>query len=375
MNRLARFAGKILPGGREQARRPGKGWAEDVDLTNGNNNYLMFSSVDYAHSDVRADVLSWCKWMLNENGVGGFRLDAAQHISRSFLRELIHIAVNTHRQEHFGRDPFFVGEVWQGEVSKQIDWLDAVTPSPDILIRVYDTPLVNNFARISSDVSSRNPSADLRTILCNPSNPAHAALVGIRPAQAVTLVANHDTQAGQCMETHITPDMKALFYAFILLRQEGTPCVFWGDLFGTQGPRGEGPSCQVPVEGDGEKGQTRSTLPTLCLARSLFAYGEQRDYFDAADCIGWTRSGTWDRPGCVVLLSIGIDGTLARKRMWVNRGHGQRCVDLVCGRRVEVGGDGWATFEVSCRGVGVWVREGEKGAERFPVEMEGTGRR
>jgi alpha-amylase len=311
--------------------------------------------------------------MVSEIGVGGFRLDAAQHISRSFLREFIYKSVTAHRRKT-GRDPFIVAEVWTGEVGKQLTWLDGVTPSPDILVRVFDTPLLNNFARISADVCSHNPNADLRTILANPSgDPATtASLVKIRPAQAVTFVANHDTQAGQSMETYISPDLKAIFYAFILLRREGMPCVFWGDLYGTRGSRGEGPACQVPVPGF--PGRTRSILPTLCLARKVFAYGEQRDYFDSADCIGWTRSGTWDMPGCVVVSSLGQGGRegCGRKRMWVENGGEERWVDLVSGQGVVVGVDGWGWFEVKGRGTGVWVRERDIEVGRWPVEFEGT---
>ncbi|SMQ48213.1 unnamed protein product [Zymoseptoria tritici ST99CH_3D7] len=369
LNRFVRFAEKVLPRGK-QARRPGRGWAEDVDQSNGNNNYLMFSSIDYTHPTVRSDTLSWSRWMITTTGISGFRLDAAQHISRSFLRDFIATSVSTNREAHSGRDPFIVAEVWTPEVANQITFLDGVTPSPDVLVRVFDTPLLNNFARISSDVVSSSPNADLRTILVNSSDPAHASLVSLRPSQAVTFVANHDTQAGQSMETSISPDLKLLFYAFILLRKEGTPCVFWGDLYGTQGPHGVGPACQVPA-GDGG-GSTRSLLPTLCLARKLFAYGEQRDYFDESGCIAWTRAGTWDREGCCVVLSLG--GGWRGKRMWVDRGRGERWVDLLSGRRVSVGGDGWRVFEVKGRGVGVWVREGAEGVGRFVGGVEGMGR-
>lgn len=46
-------------------------------------------------------------------------------------------------------------------------------------------------------------------------------------------------------------------------------CVFYGDLYGT---KGENP--QEPV----------SQLEDLVRARKLFAYGEQRDYWDHGEC-------------------------------------------------------------------------------------------
>ena len=32
--------------------------------------------------------------------------------------------------------------------------------------------------------------------------------------------------------------------------------------------------------------------------RSNYAYGMQRDYFDHANCIGWTREGDDEHSGC-----------------------------------------------------------------------------
>lgn len=51
-----------------------------------------------------------------------------------------------------------------------------------------------------------------------------------RPIDAVTLVDNHDTQIGQSLESWVNPQFKPLAYALILLRPEGYPCVFYGDL-------------------------------------------------------------------------------------------------------------------------------------------------
>jgi hypothetical protein len=44
-------------------------------------------------------------------------------------------------------------------------------------------------------------------------------------------------------------------------------------------------------------------IEELIKARKDFAYGEQRDYFDDAHCIGWTREGDDEHSGCAVVLS------------------------------------------------------------------------
>lgn len=49
-------------------------------------------------------------------------------------------------------------------------------------------------------------------------------------------------------------------------------------------------------------------LDELILARQRFAHGVQTLFFDHPNCIAFSRSGTDDDPGCVVVLSNGDDG-------------------------------------------------------------------
>lgn len=66
--------------------------------------------------------------------------------------------------------------------------------------------------------------------------------------------------------------IRAYIFACILLRQEGMPCVFHGDLYGI-------PHDSIsPV----------TFLPRLLLARKYCAHGQQTDYLDAPDIISWT---------------------------------------------------------------------------------------
>jgi len=181
-----------------------------------------------------------------------------------------------------------------------IDYLDRVPRQ----FSLFDCPLVHNFGKIS-----RTESSDLRKVFDN-------TLVGAKPINAVTLVQNHDTQPGQALEVPIEDFFKPLAYAIILLRLEGYPAVFYGDLYGTSGP-GEfkGPSCE-------------DQLGDLILARKLYAYGEENAYFDYPTCVGWVRRGTWDRKdGCAVVMSNAGPG---EKRMFVGKEHkGEVWTDVV----------------------------------------------
>ena len=101
------------------------------------------------------------------------------------------------------------------------------------------------------------------------------------------------------------------------------------DLYGISGPNEfKGPSC-----GD--------QLGDLILARKLYAYGEENDYFDYSTCIGWVRRGTWDRKdGCAVVMSNAGPG---EKRMFVGKEHiGEIWTDLVCHPPYRAHNNSWA---------------------------------
>lgn len=171
---------------------------------------------------------------------------------------------------------------------------------------------------------------------------------------------NHDTQPYQAVEVPISDWFKPLGYALILLRSEGYPCVFYGDLYGID-PAGDAKTFPPTCGGN---------LPRLTLARKLYAYGKQADYFDYATCLGWVRYGTHDRPaGCAVVLSNAGPG---EKRMHVGEMHaGERWTDVMgwAEGEVVIGDDGFATFRCGQCSVSVWVRDDAKGRERFGEDL------
>nr|POE86455.1 alpha-amylase [Quercus suber] len=321
-------------------RRPGKGWAEDVDDLHGNYDYLLFSNIDHKNPEVKQDLLNWGKWMIDEVGLDGFRLDAAQHYSTAFCKEFVSRVQATSLSRR-GKSALVVGEVWTGQVQRILRWLDAVGQGAF----AYDSCLLYNFSRISEDVRTGSKNADLRTIL-------RGCLTAVRPQQSVTFVANHDTQKGQASFVPMMPELKLLFYSFILLRTQGTPCVFWGDLYGTGGKHAEPPACLTP---DGKK----SLLFELVMFRKNFAYGVQTDYFDTQSCIGWTRAGTADRPGCAVVMNIGKKNVAKRMSIGMS---GEVWIDLLSDQgqqqAIRIDKDGFGMF--GCRGMGASVYVSQK---------------
>lgn len=348
-----------------------------MDDQHGNYDYLLFSNIDYTHPEVRQDALNWGGWMVHEVGVAGFRLDAVQHFSFRFTRDWIQKVNDVHRRRRDGKDVFIVGEVWTGEFDRITKWLDAVQHPQGPKVYNYDSPLVYNFSRISEDVRNpaRRKNLDLRTI-------PHATLFDHRPKAALTLVTNHDTQPGQASAVPMLAEMKGLFYAFVLLRSEGLPCVFWGDMFGTKGPLSEPPGC-VNMDARGRK---RTLIADLMMCRKLFAYGEERYYPDSSNCIAWSRAGVPDIPGsgCVVVLNTEpiVNKLLARRapvtgqtvRFGLSIGKpGEVWVDVLGTIQEEVVIDQqrFGAFPTTAEiGVAVFVRKDAVGIMEFPVRWD-----
>ncbi|KAK4951661.1 hypothetical protein LTR66_013836 [Elasticomyces elasticus] len=324
-----------------------KDWADDVSDEHGNADYLMFNNIDYRHPEAREDVKRWGEWMVKDVGVTGFRLDAVQHYSWRFAREWIECVKAAGREKGLEEDVFVVGEFWIDDCAKLLTWCERVGQGA----RTYDAPLLYSLSRASM---AKEKEVDLRRIFDN-------TVVGASPASAVTLVRSHDTQPGQASATPLSPFFRPHAYALTLLRLHGLPCVFFGDLYGTAGPHAEPASCW-------------DRLPNLLLARKLYAYGAQRDYFDERTCVGWTRAGTWDRrDGCAVVMGVGGGAAEGKKRMFVGRERaGEVWTDVLGWGEGEVRVDemGFGGFRCAGGSVSVWVNRDAAGRERFPVWLD-----
>ena len=145
------------------------------------------------------------------------------------------------------------------------------------------------------------------------------------------------------MQSFVEPWMKQFAYATILLRKDGYPCVFYGDLFGI-------PHSNV---------QPVAMIKTLMALRKLKAYGRQHDYFDHNNFIGWTQEGDDEHisSGLAVVISNAGDGY---KRMYVgNQNVGETYIDCLgnCEEEVTIDEEGCGNFGVKSRSVSVWIKK------------------
>ena len=313
----------------EDGRRPvykfeGRLWPVDVDEENENYAYLMGADIDHDNPMVKAHLLYWGMWYQRVANLDGFRIDAVKHISAAFYKEWLE-----NLRQHTGKELFSVGEYWSPDLSKLTRYLEQT----DRAMSLFDVPLHNNLY----NAATYGRHYDLRDIFKD-------TLVASDPWRAVTFVDNHDTQLEQALVSWVQDWFKPHAYALTLLRQEGFPCVFYGDMYGI-------PHNNIkPVK----------KLPRLLEIRQKYGWGEQKDYFNHPNRIAWTRGS-----GMVVIMSNNSvepcdpnDPDRVDDGQWIQHGRpGQVFVDLL-GNRLEevvVNDHGWAKFLVGTSSVSIWV--------------------
>ena len=310
----------------------GTGWEKIIDREKGNYDYLMFADIEFRNPAVREELKAWGAWYLDQIPFDGVRLDAIKHMSPEFCCEwLAHL-------RSFKPDLFAVGEYWSpGELPVLLEYLKVTKAA----MALFDASLHGNFYAAATG----GKDFDLSKIFDN-------TLVEAQPDAAVTLVDNHDTQPLQTMDSFVLPWFKPLAYALILLRQSGYPCIFYPDLYGAR---------YTDKDKDGHQKnivlEKCDSIEKLITARKLYAYGQQRYYFDHGNCIGWTRDGTDENEGsgCAVVLSN--NGEAGK---WMEMGkkfQGKIFIDML-GKypgEVVINETGWGEFHVMPAAVSVWI--------------------
>ncbi|SJL09793.1 related to alpha-amylase [Armillaria ostoyae] len=312
-----------------------KGWSKNVDRELGNYDYLLGIDIDHRHPAVQEDLFSWGSWILQAahlqtTGAVGFRLDAIKHIDQKFLISFIERARSQNPRM------LAVSEYWSGDVKSIMPYIRAFKGQTAF----FDVPLHMNFNQASLHWTRY----DLRTILNN-------TLAKLKPRDAVTFVDNHEqlshysTVEGQSLESWVGSNFKIQAYTIILLREEGYPCVFYGDIY----PDFECHDAEV----------ARNVI-RLIAARKLYAYGPTHEYPYDKTCIGFVRLGDSTHQGCAVLLSnkeesgdfvhsvkmnVGLQNAGTRFKSWMSDGG-----------RVDIDAEGWGIFTCFPNYVQVWVR-------------------
>lgn len=311
----------------------GDGWEEMIDTEKGNYDYLMYNDIDHRNPFVREELDKWGKWYHDQIHFDGVRLDAVKHQSPVFYKEWLYKL-----RENTAKNIFAVGEYWApGEVNLLQDYINAT----EGCMSLFDSSLQQNFHIASKEGADY----DLRKIF-------DETLTLLNPAFSVTVVDNHDTQPLQALEAPVEKWFKPLAYALILLRENGYPCVFYPDLFGAHytDKDKEGNDQEIFLD-------KVEKIEELLKARQQFAYGAQKDYFEDANCLAWTREGDDEHAGCAVVLS---NKDAYEKPMEMGEKYsGKQFYDFMgwFSEKVTIDENGWGNFPVPAGNVSVWVPE------------------
>lgn len=285
-----------------------KTWSDNIDIELENYDYLMGADVDFKNQEVIDEYYRWGEWYLKTYPIDGFRLDAIKHIDFDFFHDWLEFL----REK---QSLMVVGEYWSSDLRSLLNYLI----ESEYSMSLFDVPLHFNLER----ASIQKEGFDLRTLFVG-------TLVTNLPDHAVTFVDNHDTQPGQSLESYILPWFREIANALILLRHEGTPCVFYLDYIN--------PRIQTIMKLRAHMTETRY------------------DMFDEHDCIGWSYVSD---EGLCVLIS---NHTTRLKKMFVGKKHaGKVFKDALgnCSLDVLIDNKGNGMFRVEAQSVSIYTLEGE----------------
>lgn len=320
------------PGSSTIYRFKDKPFETEVDPRLGNYDFLMACDLDTSVPEVQNELKRWGEWIVDTTGLDGFRLDAVKHVRATFFSEWL-----AHVEHYAQRNLFAVGEYWADDV-EALHWFLGRTGGQ---LSLFDVPLHYNFHR----ASRAGGHFDMRRIL-------NGTLMREQPALAVTFVDNHDSQPLQALESVVEPWFKPLAYAIVLLRREGYPCVFYADYYGGH---------YWDTGRDGNKHEIwldshRWLIDKFLYARKHYAYGDQYDYFDHPDCIGWTRLGSREHPKAMAVIMS--DGPAGSKWMEVGKPNTTfRDLTEHIKELVRTNEHGWGDFRCNGGSVSVWIQE------------------
>ncbi len=306
----------------------GKHWSTDVSSEHGNFDYLMNADIDHDHPEVAEELIHWGHWFCRTLQLDGLRMDAVKHISAGFMQQF----AEAMRRE-FGDSFYMVGEYWQGDTAETGHYMAEIDYEMDL----FDVALHFNFMRASKE----GEAYDLRTLFDH-------TVVQENPTHAVTFVDNHDSQPGQSLESSVQDWFKPAAYALILLRKSGYPCVFYGDYYGTA---------------DGKIASHKDVLDRLFELRRTYAYGDQVDYFEQPQTIGWVRLGTSEHPHAMAVIVTTSTQAESQYMLLGDLYQGRTFYDYLghCAETITLDEKGGADFPVNPGSVSCWVSQDGEG--------------
>lgn len=260
---------------------------------------------DFQSQNVQNEMLKWSKWLVNEVGFDGFRVDAIRHIHIPFIARWGEEMKAYMSSIGKGENLLIFGEFWDGWADRLDAYLRGTPEAPtlsyspemnprdyagiDYAMDLFDVPLHFDFEKVAKQNFSFPPTRmkDL----------PDRGLLAKNPRHAITFVDNHDTVPTQMLASYIPLHTKIQAYIYIMLHQYGTPTVFYRDLY-----KGNFVS---PYENNNQE-YLESNLRKLIELRRDYAYGAGQFYRqdDRPGILGYKRQGDNAHPGSGLIYLI-----------------------------------------------------------------------
>ncbi|MBX7242269.1 MAG: T9SS type A sorting domain-containing protein [Bacteroidia bacterium] len=181
----------------------------------------FFYDYDQNQQSTRDTLFEWTKWMWQDVGTRGMRVDAIKHFPPDFIGDLLDYLHDNNI------DPrIFVGEYFDYNAFTLKGWIDAVLNAMDadtkqaIHPQIFDFPLRNALKSACDQFGY-----DVRNVF----NESLRDKAGVSGFDVITFVENHDFDN----ENHLVENDPKLAYAYILTNNQlGTPCVFEKNYYG-----------------------------------------------------------------------------------------------------------------------------------------------
>jgi glycosidase len=186
----------------------------------------FFYDYDQNVSSTKTALFDWTKWLWNDVGIRGLRMDAVKHFPPEFVGDLLD---HLHGQVSPIDPGLVVGEFYDGNTAALKGWIDQVYSYMDAGTKSSIIPRVFDFSlRSALKDACDNSGYDVRNVF-NSSVVDAQSMSGLN---VVTFVGNHDFRdAGQYIQND-----PILAYAYILTNNQiGLPCIFYPDYYSVSG--------------------------------------------------------------------------------------------------------------------------------------------
>ncbi len=206
-------------------------------LSGDHDGMWFFYDYDQNVQTTKDTLIEWSKWLWEDAGIRGYRMDAIKHFDPSFVGELLN---ELHAE---GKNPdMVVGEFFDSNPFLLKGWIDNVTGSMTASANASIKPKIFDFGlRDALEKSSDSFGFDVRNVF-------QSGIVDGASGSGfnvVTFVNNHDFRD----EFQPVDNDPILGYAYVLLNnQVGVPSIFYPDYYGTSIPHGTTPPLKTDID-------------------------------------------------------------------------------------------------------------------------------